>query len=300
MKNNNPILLIDGTFFLYRSYYGIPKSKNSFNTSTNAIYGFLKTIKKLLIQYNSKKIVIIFDSKGKTFRNKLFKKYKANRRIMPEDLINQIKPLYKIIKFLGLYILHIKGFEADDIIGTVAKKINKTNNSVLIATGDKDMLQLVTSKVKIINIKSNNIIDTKEIKDKYGFNPKLIIDFIALMGDRCDNIPGIFGIGKKTAQLLIKEIGSLNQIYNNLDKIHALKIRGYKSITEKLIKNKELAFISYKLATINTDIKINFIIENITINKPNEKELLKIFKKYKFTSWITCLKNYGKNFLFQC
>lgn len=294
MKQNS-ILLIDGSFYLYRSYFGIPK-KNQNGQQVNAIYGVLHAIKTLLIRYNLKKAVVVFDYKGKTFRNKLFKQYKANRLKMPEALSSQIKLLHKIIKFLGLPILQIKGVEADDVIGTLAIQ---ANSPVLIATGDKDMLQLVTSKIKLIDTIHNSIFGPKEIKIQYGFSPRLIVDFIALMGDRCDNIPGIPGIGKKTAQILVSKMGSIKNIYNNLNKITSLDFKNFQSIVKKLKANKEIAFMSYKLATINTDITINFTNNQIFINEPNEQELFKIFKKYQFISWFTCLKKHGKNFLFK-
>lgn len=284
-KISSDLLLIDGSFYFYRYYYGIPILKNYYGQHTNAIYGILNLIKKLLIQYTPKKVAIIFDSQGKKNRNKIFYKYKNNRQSMPKELISQIKPLYKIIKLIGIPLISIKKVESDDVIGTLSTQANKINRSVLIASGDKDMIQLVNEKTKIIYI--NNIIyDKNFLTNKYGFLPELIVDFIALSGDKSDNIPGIPGIGKKTAQYLLKNIGNLHYIYNNLEKLNFLSLKRKKNIYTKLKENKDIAFISYKLALIEKNLKIKFSYKDLVIKYKNSKKLLKVLEYYGFHSYL--------------
>lgn len=279
------LLLIDGSFYFYRYYYGIPILKNQYGQNTNAIYGVLNLIKKLLIKYQPKKIAIIFDSKGKKNRNKIFYKYKKNRKAMPQQLVVQIKPLYKIIKLIGIPLISIKNVESDDVIGTLSLQANKINDNVLIASGDKDMIQLVNEKTKII-YNNNFVYDKNLLIDKYGFSPEFIVDFIALSGDNSDNIPGVPGIGKKTALYLLKKIGNLNTIYNNLQKIKLLSLRRKKNIYKILKENKNIAFISYKLALIDKNIKIKLDYKNLIIKYKNEIKLIKTLENYGLKSYL--------------
>lgn len=284
MKNTllSPLILIDGTFYLYRFYYAMPILKNHKNQDTNVIFGILNLIEKLLIQHKTKKIAIIFDSKEKNFRNKIFDKYKAHRKKMPQSLILQSKMLYKILNLLGIPIIIMKGVEADDVIGTFAIQSNKDKHPVIIYTGDKDMLQLISTNIKVHLTHTNTIYGIKEIQDKYGFLPQLIVDFISLVGDRSDNIPGIPGIGIKTAYLLLTKLGNLIKIYSNLESIKNLSIKRSKSIFKILKEHKEKVFMYYKLASIKTNVKINIFYNKLIIKNIKQEKKIKILKKYLY------------------
>ncbi|MGD6858460.1 MAG: 5'-3' exonuclease [Enterobacteriaceae bacterium] len=260
MKNkcfSSPFILIDGFFVLYRSYYSFPKLKNKKGEYIGAIYGTIRIIKKLINMYCPTHMVVVFDSKGKTFRNKIFNEYKSNRPPMPKELKNQILPLCKIIKNMGIQFISVSGVEADDVIGTLSLEAEKNKKKVLIGTGDKDITQLVSSYVNMIDVFSNNITGPKEVKLKFGVPPKLIADYLALVGDNADNVPGVPGIGKKTAVILLEKIGNIFTLYKSLEKISILKIKNQKTIIFNLKQYKEIAFLSYKLTKIKTDVNIN-------------------------------------------
>ncbi|CAL4324222.1 DNA polymerase I [Buchnera aphidicola (Neophyllaphis podocarpi)] len=286
MISKKILILIDGSYYLYRSYYALKNLKNEKGEQSGAIYGVINLIINLIKKYKTKNIAIIFDYKKKNFRNKIFAEYKANRKIMPENLKNQIAPLIKIIKAIGIPFISIKNVESDDVIGTLCKQAEKDNRKVIIVTSDKDMAQLVTKNINIINDNIDYIMGIKEIKKKYGVYPKNIIDLLALTGDKSDNIPGIKGIGPKTAIKLIEEIGDLTLIYKNLKKILTIKIRGAKNIIKKLNKDKKNALISYKLVKIKLNVKLQISLENIKIKNTKIKTVLNLFKYYNFNKWI--------------
>nr|BET44907.1 MAG: hypothetical protein ACHINZ_5820 [Candidatus Aschnera chinzeii] len=285
----NTCILIDTTFYLYKTYYTFPSLYNKFNEPTGAIYGILNLLNKILTQYPTQYIVLIFDSKEPTFRHKIYKKYKSHRLPMPINLRRQIMPIYQIIKAMGIPNITIPGIEADDIIGTIASYMSKENFFVLISSGDKDMAQLVTNNINLLDTNTNSILGPLEIHNKYGIKPELIIDLIALMGDKSDNIPGIPGIGKKTAILLLTKIGNLKQIYHNITIIDTLNIKGSKKITDKLITYKNNALLSYKLATIETNISLLKDNNLFKIKKPNITQLYTLFKHYELKQWLKIL-----------
>ncbi|WAI11619.1 MAG: 5'-3' exonuclease [Buchnera aphidicola (Macrosiphum albifrons)] len=286
-QKNEPVIIIDGSLYLYSSYYGFPHFENTLGEPFGAIYGMLKMIDNILKKYpNSKKIIIIFDSSKKTFRNKLFKEYKKNRSPMPNSLYIQIKPLFEILKKIGIKILTIPGIEADDIIGSLACQLEETGNKILIISHDKDMLQLVTKNINIFNKKNNCIITPEAIKEQYGIKPKEFIDFLALMGDVSDNIPGVPKIGIKTALSLLNKFSNIKNIYNNIEKIKFLPFRNAENIAIQLKNNKEIAFLSYELAAIKLDIPINVNLKEMILNKYCSKNTFQIFKNYIFKSKI--------------
>ncbi|SUC02986.1 DNA polymerase I [Proteus penneri] len=193
----NPFILVDGSSYLYRAYHAFPPLTNSQGEPTGAMYGVLNMLRSLIIQYKPSHVAVVFDAKGKTFRDELYEEYKSNRPPMPDDLREQIAPLHEMVQAMGLPLLSISGVEADDVIGTLALKAAADGRDVLISTGDKDMAQLVTPKITLINTMTNVILGPDEVKEKYGVPPELIIDFLALMGDSSDNIPGVPGVGRK-------------------------------------------------------------------------------------------------------
>ncbi|MBN3199075.1 DNA polymerase I [Pectobacterium brasiliense] len=283
----NPLILVDGSSYLYRAYHAFPPLTNSAGEATGAMYGVLNMLRSLLLQYQPSHVAVVFDAKGKTFRDELFENYKAHRPPMPEDLREQIEPLHKMVKAMGLPLLAVSGVEADDVIGTLAVQAEKAGKSVLISTGDKDMAQLVTPSVTLINTMNNSILGPQEVCDKYGIPPELIIDFLALMGDASDNIPGVPGVGEKTAQALLQGLGGLDSLYANLDKIAGLSFRGAKTMAPKLEQHKDVAYLSYQLATIKTDVELDLSCDQLTVNELDVDELHRLFSRYEFKRWLS-------------
>jgi len=286
----NPLILVDGSSYLYRAYHAFPPLTNSVGEPTGAMYGVLNMLRSLLLQYKPSHVAVVFDAKGKTFRDELFEHYKSHRPPMPDDLRAQIEPLHQMVKAMGLPLLAVSGVEADDVIGTLALQAEKVGRPVLISTGDKDMAQLVTPNVTLINTMNNAILGPEEVNDKYGIPPELIIDFLALMGDSSDNIPGVPGVGEKTAQALLQGLGGIKTIYDNLDKVADLSFRGAKTMSAKLEQNKEVAFLSYQLATIKTDVELEVTYDQLNVNEPLVEELLGLFRHYEFKRWISDLE----------
>jgi len=286
----NPLILVDGSSYLYRAYHAFPPLTNSAGEPTGAMYGVLNMLRSMLLQYKPSHVAVVFDAKGKTFRDELFEHYKSHRPPMPDDLRAQIEPLHQMVKAMGLPLLAVSGVEADDVIGTLALQADKAGRSVLISTGDKDMAQLVTPNITLINTMSNSILGPEEVNDKYGVPPELIIDYLALMGDASDNIPGVPGVGEKTAQALLQGLGKMTALYENLDKVAALGFRGSKTMAAKLEQNKELAFLSYQLATIKTDVPLDLSYEQLNVAEPEVDSLLSLFRHYEFKRWCSDLE----------
>ncbi|EST57477.1 DNA polymerase I [Proteus hauseri ZMd44] len=289
----NPFILVDGSSYLYRAYHAFPPLTNSQGEPTGAMYGVLNMLRSLIIQYKPSHVAVVFDAKGKTFRDELYEEYKSNRPPMPDDLREQIAPLHEMVQAMGLPLLSISGVEADDVIGTLALKAAADGHDVLISTGDKDMAQLVTPKITLINTMTNVILGPDEVKEKYGVPPELIIDFLALMGDSSDNIPGVPGVGEKTALGLLQGLGSLDEIYQQLDNIATLSFRGAKTLGAKMAEHEKVAKLSYKLATIKTDVELDKTFDDLVVNEPNLDQLLEMFTRYEFKRWISDLQNGG-------
>ncbi|MBY4586915.1 DNA polymerase I [Enterobacter hormaechei] len=281
----NPLILVDGSSYLYRAYHAFPPLTNSAGEPTGAMYGVLNMLRSLILQYHPTHAAVVFDAKGKTFRDELFEHYKSHRPPMPDDLRAQIEPLHAMVKAMGLPLLAVSGVEADDVIGTLAREAEKAGRPVLISTGDKDMAQLVTPGITLINTMTNTILGPEEVVAKYGVPPELIIDFLALMGDSSDNIPGVPGVGEKTAQALLQGLGGLDTLYAESDKIAGLTFRGAKTMAGKLADNKEVAYLSYRLATIKTDVELELTCEQLEVQEPAADELLGLFRKYEFKRW---------------
>ncbi|MEZ9232802.1 DNA polymerase I [Vibrio amylolyticus] len=290
---DNPLILIDGSSYLYRAFHAYPDSMTNGEIPTNAIYGVVNMLRSMMRQFSSERIAVIFDAKGKTFRDDMYPEYKANRPSMPDDLRSQIEPLHNVIRAMGLPLISIPGVEADDVIGTLAFQASKLGMPVLISTGDKDMAQLVDENVTLINTMTNVVMDTEGVVEKFGVPPELIIDYLALMGDKVDNIPGVPGVGDKTATALLQGIGSIEKIYENLDDIAALGFRGSKTMAKKLIDNKDNADMSYKLATIKLDVELEETPESLLKSEPNKDELIKLYGQMVFKSWLNELLEGG-------
>lgn len=289
----NPLVLVDGSSYLYRAFHAFPPLTNREGVPTGAMYGVLNMLRSLIAQCQPSHIVVVFDAKGKTFRDELFAEYKSHRPPMPDDLRSQIEPLHQMVKAMGIPLLVIPGVEADDVIGTLALSAAAKGRDVLISTGDKDMAQLVTPQVTLINTMNNTILGPEEVCEKYGVPPELIIDFLALMGDSSDNIPGVPGVGEKTAQALLQGLGGLDTLYSQLDKIADLSFRGAKTMAAKLEQHKDAAYLSYKLATIKTDVELEVNEQDLALREPEVDELRELFARYEFKRWLAELESTG-------
>ncbi|OEF29422.1 DNA polymerase I [Vibrio rumoiensis] len=290
---DNSLILIDGSSYLYRAFHAYPESMNNGNIQTNAVYGVVNMLRSMMKQFSSERIAVIFDAKGKTFRDDMYSEYKANRPSMPQELRDQIEPLHNIIRAMGLPLICVSGVEADDVIGTLSSQASKQGMPVLISTGDKDMAQLVDDNVTLINTMTNVVMDRDGVIEKFGLPPELIIDYLALMGDKVDNIPGVPGVGDKTAVALLQGLGSLDTIYQNLDKIAELSFRGSKTMAKKLLENKDNADMSYQLATIKLDVELDYQPTDLCKAEPNKDELIKLFGELTFKSWLNELLDGG-------
>ncbi|CAL4322496.1 5'-3' exonuclease H3TH domain-containing protein [Buchnera aphidicola] len=281
MNKKKNIILIDAYSYLYRIFYAKLKQNNIKKQSLNIELSLLNILKKMMIEFNPKKLIIVFDTKGKNFRNTIFKKYKINRIKMPYALQCQIPKILQLLTNVGIPVISMPNFEADDIIGTLSKIAEKHGDHVLIGTCDKDLAQLVNKNIYILNNMTNTILKEQNIKIKYGVPPKLIIDLLSLTGDTADNIPGVKGIGKKIAIALLINIGNITKIYNNFEKIRKLPLRGTQNIINKLINGKKMAFLSYKLAKIQCEINIVKKYEELNFFIPNLKNINKEIKYKK-------------------
>lgn len=287
---DNPLVLIDGSSYLFRAYYAPPHLTNSKGEATGAVYGVVNMLRSLLNQVDPQQIAVIFDAKGKNFRHDLFADYKANRPPMPDDLRAQIEPLHAIIEAMGLPLIVEPGVEADDVIGTLAKQASKNGRNVLISTGDKDMAQLVDDQIMLVNTMTNTLLDAEKVKEKYGVTPVRIIDYLALMGDNVDNIPGVPKCGPKTAVKWIDAYGSLDGLLAHKDEIKG-------KIGENLRAFADQLPLSYQLATIRTDVPLSLSCDDLTIRPADQDKLVELFGQMEFNRWLSQLleaKNYNQ------
>ncbi|MFJ4350467.1 DNA polymerase I [Pseudomonas sp. NPDC089428] len=282
-----PLVLVDGSSYLYRAFHALPPLTTSKGMPTGAVKGVLNMLKSLRKQYPDSLFAVVFDAKGGTFRDAMFAEYKANRPSMPDDLRVQVEPLHASVRALGYPLLCVEGVEADDVIGTLARSSATQGRPVIISTGDKDMAQLVDGHVTLVNTMTGSVLDVAGVHEKFGVGPEHIIDFLALMGDKVDNIPGVPGVGEKTAVGLLTGIGGgLSDLYANLDKVPALAIRGAKTLPAKLEEHRDAAFLSYELATIKCDVPLDVEVEALVCGEPDREALLALYTEMEFKSWI--------------
>jgi DNA polymerase-1 len=277
-------LIIDGSSFIYRAYYAIQHLSNSKGQPTNAIYGFTTILQKLLNDEKPEYLAICFDRKEATFRHEKYEEYKAHRKPMPDDLVEQIPYIKKLVTAFNIASFEKAGFEADDIIGTLAVQAAQKGLDVYVVTGDKDLLQLVNDKIKVINVHKDGLVyDVKKVEERFGgLGPEKIIDVMALMGDSSDNIPGIPGVGEKTAIKLILQFQTLEGIYDHIDELKG-------SLKEKLIEHKKLAYLSRELATIDCNMAIDFALVDVAAREKNTEALKELFTELEFSKLLTNL-----------
>lgn len=295
MTDTTPLVLVDGSSYLYRAFHALPPLTTSKGQPTGAVKGVLNMLKSLLKQYPGSPIAVVFDAKGPTFRDEMFEQYKSHRPPMPDDLRAQIEPLHAAVRALGLPLLCVDGVEADDVIGTLARQSADAGRAVVISTGDKDMAQLVDEHITLVNTMTSTVMDIQGVHDKFGIGPELIIDYLALMGDKVDNIPGVPGVGEKTALGLLTGVGGgLDVIYNSLDKVPELPIRGAKKLPEKLEEHKEMAYLSYQLATIKLDVPLEVQIDALQPSAANREALIELYREMEFKTWLDDLLREAK------
>jgi len=278
IRNQKRVFLVDGNSYLYRAFFATPYLSNSRGIPTNATYAFMNMLKKLLNEEKPDILVIVFDSKKPSFREEILKTYKAQRPPMPGNLSIQIPYVKMVVEAMGLPMFEKEGFEADDIIGTIVEKLKEEDVTTYIITSDKDMMQLVSDKVFVLDTMKNLLIREEEVVEKFGVKPSLIIDYLALCGDASDNIPGVSGIGEKTARELVATFGAIEEIYKNLEHIKKASVR------EKLIQCKDLAIISKQLATIRLDVPIHADMDDLKMKEQDLKVLRNIFRELEFSS----------------
>lgn len=282
------VVLVDGSSYLFRAFHALPPLTNSKGQPTGAVKGVINMLRSLQKNYAGSKIVVVFDAKGKTFRNDMYSEYKANRPPMPDDLRVQIQPIHDIVDAMGLPRLVIEGVEADDVIGTLAKQATEQGIETVISTGDKDMAQLVSEHVTLINTMTNTAMDREGVVEKFGIPPERIVDYLALMGDKVDNIPGVEKCGPKTAVKWLLEYDSLQGVMDNADKVGGKIGENLRSALEKLP-------LSYELATIKTDVDLPCDLSSIQVEEPDTDKLAALFADMEFKSWVAELSASGAN-----
>ena len=295
MSNNPaPIVLVDGSSYVYRAFHALPPLTNSKGQATGAVKGVINMLRRLCKDYPDSPVAVVFDAKGKTFRDDMFPDYKANRPPMPDELREQIEPIHEIVKAMGLPFICEPGVEADDVIGTLARQASAQGRDVVISTGDKDMAQLVDRHTTLVNTMTDTVMDEGGVAEKFGVGPHLIIDLLALVGDKVDNIPGVPGVGEKTALALLQGLGGLDDIYAALDRVAALEFRGARTMAAKLDAQRDNAYMSYALATIKTDVELALKPEELHNGEPNRDALVDWYTRMEFRSWLEELLEGGE------
>ena len=286
MADPKQLILVDGSSYLFRAFHALPPLVSSKGQPTGAVKGVINMIRSLIKNYEDSNIAIVFDAKGKTFRSDIYTEYKAHRPPMPDELRSQIQPIHQIIEAMGLPLLIVSDVEADDVIGTLSQQATEIGMPTLVSTGDKDLAQLVNDKVTLINTMTNELLDTESVEVKFGVGPDRIIDYLALMGDKSDNIPGVPSVGPKTAVKWLQEYGSMEGIIENAEAIGG-------KVGEKLRENIDLLRLSYELATIKMDVELDVKIPELVAGAEDQQKLHELFTEMEFKSWIKELEDQG-------
>ena len=286
MADPKQLILVDGSSYLFRAFHALPPLVSSKGQPTGAVKGVINMIRSLIKNYEDSNIAIVFDAKGKTFRSDIYTEYKAHRPPMPDELRSQIQPIHQIIEAMGLPLLIVSDVEADDVIGTLSQQATEIGMPTLVSTGDKDLAQLVNDKVTLINTMTNELLDTESVEVKFGVGPDRIIDYLALMGDKSDNIPGVPSVGPKTAVKWLQEYGSMEGIIENAEAIGG-------KVGEKLRENIDLLRLSYELATIKMDVELDVKIPELVAGAEDQQKLYELFTEMEFKSWIKELEDQG-------
>lgn len=277
-----PLILVDGSSYLYRAFHALPSLTNSKGLPTGAVYGVINMLKRLIADYQPDHMAVVFDAKGKTFRDDIYPAYKATRQAMPNELIEQIEPIHQIIRAMGIPLIVIDGVEADDVIGTLSVRAQQDHKETIISTGDKDLAQLVNSHVTLINTMTNTILNPDSVKEKFGVAPEQIIDYLTLVGDTSDNIPGVPQVGPKTAAKWLHEFGSIKNIITHADGISG-------KVGESLRASLAQIPLTQSLVTIKLDVNLPLTLADLKIKPADKNDLLALFKEMEFKNWLSGL-----------
>ena len=275
LDDNNSVILVDGSSYVYRAYHALPPLTTSTGQPTGAVRGVVTMVMRILQDHPNAPVGMVFDAKGDTFRHEMYEDYKANRAAMPDDLIPQIEPIHEVIKALGIKIFVVEGVEADDVIGTLAAEAEQKGISTIISTGDKDLAQLVTKNIKLVNTMKNEVLDIKGVEKKFGVKPEQIVDYLALVGDTSDNIPGVEKVGPKTAVNWLTEHNDIDTIIEKADEFKG-------KVGEYLRAGIEQLKLSRQLTEIKKDVKLDFGIEDLAVGERDEKRLHELFTELEF------------------
>ena len=292
MTNDNPrLFLVDGSSYIFRAFFALPPLTNSAGLPTNAIYGFINMMLRFIKQHHPQYLAVVLDAGRETFRNELFADYKGNRPEAPPDLIPQFPYVRKALQALNVSLLELQGYEADDLIATLCNTLSSKDYELIVVSSDKDLMQLVTDGVKLLDSAKDRWIGAQEVKAKFGVEPEKIVDVMGLMGDAVDNIPGVKGIGEKTAIALIQQFGSLENLFEHLDELEKTKLRGVARIRTALEVGKRAAFLSRNLATARTDVPIHVTIDQLVFRNPDANRLRDLFHELEFTNLLKLVDN---------
>lgn len=284
LNHSNPrIYLVDASSYIFRAFFALPPLTNSSGLPTQAIYGFTTMTLKFLKDHRPEYLAVALDAARETFRNQIYPEYKGNRPEAPPDLIPQFPYIRKVLKALNVASLELEGFEADDIIATLCSKFSAQNYEVVVVSGDKDLMQLVGGVVKLLDEAKERWIGVEDVKKKFGVEPEKVVEVVGLMGDAVDNIPGVKGIGEKTASALIQRYHSLENLFDHLDELEKTNLRGIERIRKALLEGKEKALLSRDLARVRTDVPIRVELEQLRYPGPKKEALRELFTELGFT-----------------
>ncbi|MFH0788710.1 MAG: 5'-3' exonuclease H3TH domain-containing protein [Pseudomonadota bacterium] len=283
MTNQPKLYLIDGSSYIYRAFFALGRLSNSQGMPTQAIFGYIQMIRKILDQEKPNYLAVVFDAKGPTFRHELYSAYKAHRPIMPDDLIVQIPYIKQVSRYFGLPILEKQGFEADDIIATLAKEAEARGFEVVIVSGDKDLMQVISPQIRIWDTLKDKVFDLQTVRERFGTSPAGLVDIMGLAGDSSDNVPGVPGIGEKTAVKLIQAHGSLEKVLDESTAVTPPKLK------EKLRQYKDQARLSRELVTLNTQVPLGLSSTDLEIQPRDEPRLKELFQELGFKKFVEAL-----------
>lgn len=287
------LFLIDGSAYIFRAFFAIPPLTNAAGLPTNAIFGFTNILLKFLKQYRPEYVVVALDAGRVTFRNEMYPGYKSNRPEAPADLIPQFPYFRKVLDALNLPLLELPGYEADDIIATLCERLANRGCELVVVSSDKDLMQLVTDGIKLLDSAKDRWIGTDEVREKFGVTPAQVTQVMGLMGDASDNIPGVKGIGGKTASALIQQFQSLENLFAHLDDMTRMKLRGAARIRQILEAGKDQAFMSRALATVKRDVPLDTALEELKLTGFNLEKTRTLFTELEFTNLIKFIENGG-------
>ena len=289
------LFLIDGSSYIYRAFFALPPAINSAGFPTNATYGFISFMMKLLKRHQPKYLAVALDAGRETFRNQMFVEYKGNRRQAPADLVLQLPDIRRVLDALNVVALELENYEADDLIGTVCATLCDDNCEVIVVSSDKDLMQLVTEKVSLLDSVKDRWIGTREVIARFGVEPERVPEVLGLMGDAVDNIPGVKGVGQTTAIALMKQFRDLDELYGNLDRLQQSNLRGSARLREALKNGKDTAFLSRDLATIRKNVPIQIDLEELRFKGPSREKMRSLFEELEFNNLVKLL-DHGHEF----